>query len=191
MLSHILLGFGIGLQYSLIVGFEAGIFFVIAYGVMKAGAFLTADLLTVTAGSPEIERMKGLGARFPVIGISFMIFTIGLIGVPATAGFLGKLLVFQAGMATATTGGVILALILAGNSALSLGYYVPVLSTLLFQEYHEGKELTHTGSTTMALSVSVSIVALAFVTVYLGLFPQVLFEWISRAAEQLFVWGGL
>jgi len=188
-MGYILLGFGIGLQYSLIIGFEAGIFFAIAYGVMKAGAFLAADLFTVAAGSPEIQQMKGLGARFPVMGIAFTIFILGLIGVPPTAGFLGKLLIFQSGMTTSTPGGVILALILAGNSALSLGYYVPVLSTLLFRGDREGHEPVRAGSATMALSTSASILALALATIYLGLFPLGVLDWISRAAGQLFTWG--
>jgi NADH-quinone oxidoreductase subunit N/multicomponent Na+:H+ antiporter subunit D len=188
-MGYILLGFGIGLRYSLIIGFEAGIFFVIAYGVMKAGAFLAADLFTVAAGSPEIRRMKGLGARFPLVGIAFTIFILGLIGVPATAGFLGKLLVFQSGVDASTAGGVILGLILAGNSALSLGYYVPVLSTLLFRGDHEGDEPARVRGAAMALSTSAGVVALALVTVYLGLFPLGLFTWISRAAMQLFPWG--
>jgi proton-translocating NADH-quinone oxidoreductase chain N len=188
-MGYILLGFGIGLSYSLIIGFEAGIFFAISYGVMKAGAFLAADQFTVAAGSPEIQRMKGLGARYPVMGFAFTIFILGLIGVPATGGFLGKLLVFQSGMAAFTTGGVILALILAGNSALSLGYYVPVLSTILFRGHHEGHERARGGNTAIALGTSVSIAALALTTIYLGLFPAVLFDWITRAAGQLFVWG--
>jgi NADH-quinone oxidoreductase subunit N/multicomponent Na+:H+ antiporter subunit D len=188
-MGYILLGFGIGLSYSLIMGFEAGLFFAIAYGVMKAGAFLAADLFTAAAGSPEIQRMKGLGARYPVMGFAFTIFILGLIGVPATGGFLGKLLVFQSGMAAFTTGGVILALILAGNSALSLGYYVPVLSTLLFRGRDEGHGQARGGNTAIALGTSVSIAALALTTIYLGLFPAALFDWISRAAAQLFVWG--
>jgi NADH-quinone oxidoreductase subunit N/multicomponent Na+:H+ antiporter subunit D len=188
-MGYILLGFGIGLQYSLIVGFEAGLFFAIAYGVMKAGAFLAADLFTVAAGSPEVRRMQGLGARFPLMGISFAIFILGLIGVPATGGFLGKLLVFQAGMTASTPAGVILVLVLAGNSVLSLGYYVPVLSTLLFRGRDEGHEPVQAVSAPMALTTSASVIALALATVCLGLFPLGLFDWISRAAGQLFIWG--
>jgi len=188
-MGYILLGFGIGLSYSLIMGLEAGIFFMIAYGVMKAGAFLAADLFTDAAGSPDIQRMKGIGTHYPVIGLAFTIFILGLIGVPATGGFLGKLLVFQSGMTVSTAGGVTLALILAANSALSLGYYVPVLSTILFRGHDDEHEPVRARNTTLALSISVSVVVLALTTIYLGLFPGALFDWISRAAWQLFVWG--
>jgi len=188
-MGYILLGFGIGLRYGLILGLEAGIFFVVAYGVMKAGAFLVADLFTVAAGSPDIRRMKGLGAARPVMGCAFSIFILGLIGVPATGGFLGKLLVFQSGMSVSTMGGVALALILAANSALSLGYYVPVLSTILFRGNAGAHEPARTEIPPIALSVSVSIIILALATVYLGLFPPAFFDWISRAAGELFPWG--
>jgi proton-translocating NADH-quinone oxidoreductase chain N len=194
-MGYILLGFGIGIQYSLLAGFEAGLFYAVAYSVMKGGAFLAADVFTGAAGSPEIAKMRGLGARHPVVGVSFAIFILGLIGVPATAGFMGKLLVFDAGMATHVLGGVLLALILAANSALSLGYYVPILSTLLFQ----GHEAEHAapvaaadgGEHRLPLSSSTAIATLAAVTVYLGLFPQTLFDWIAKAAQTLTAFWGV
>ena len=193
-MGYILLGFGIGMQYGLVLGFEAGLFYAVAYSVMKGGAFLAADLFTAAAGSPETERMRGLGARHPVVGVSFAIFILGLVGVPTTAGFLGKLLVFQAGMATNAVGGVVLALILAANSALSLGYYVPILSTLLFQGHEAGHAAPAAaadgGVESMPRSTSAGIAALAAVTIYLGLFPQVLFDWISKAMLGLAaIWG--
>ena len=193
-MGYILLGFGIGMQYGLALGFEAGLFYTVAYGVMKGGAFLTADLFAAAAGSPETARMRGLGARHPVLGVAFTIFIFGLIGVPATAGFLGKLLVFQAGMATHVVGGVVLALILAANSALSLGYYVPILSTLLFQGHEAAHEAAAAaadgGEAKLPWSTSTGIVALAAVTIYLGLFPQILFDWIGKATQGLTaLWG--
>jgi proton-translocating NADH-quinone oxidoreductase chain N len=194
-MGYILLGFGIGMEYNLLLGFEAGLFYAVAYSVMKGGAFLAADLFTAAAGSPEVTKMRGLGARHPVVGVAFTIFIFGLVGVPTTAGFLGKLLIFQAGMATNALGGVVLALVLAANSALSLGYYVPILSTLLFQ----GREADHAapaaaadgGEEKLPVSTSAGIVVLAGATIYLGLFPQVLFEWIARAAAVLATFGGV
>lgn len=188
-MGYILLGFGIGIQYSLVLGLEAGLLYLVAYSVMKAGAFLAADLFTGAVGSGETEKMRGVAARHPVVGVSFAIFILGLVGVPATVGFLGKLLVFEAGMATNTVGGVVLALILAANSALSLGYYVPILSTTMFS----GRGATHAapaaaadgGEERLPLSTSAAVAVLAGVTIYLGLFPQTLLGWLEGAAQLL------
>src|SRR5512136_1097687 len=160
-MGYILLGFGIGLIYNLPLGFTAGLYYAIAYAMMKSGAFFATDAFARQAGSFRTARMGGLGARHPLLGLSMVVFIFGLIGVPFTSGFLGKLLLEQAGMVTSMTGGVVLALILALNSALSLGYYIPVISAVVF---------------------------LALVTVYLGLFPES-FEWISHAAPQIFIGG--
>ncbi len=195
-MGYILLGFGIGLIYNLPLGFTAGLYYAIAYSVMKGGAFIAADAFAAEAGSPEIAQMKGLGARHPLIGISFVIFVFGLIGVPFTCGFLGKLLLEQAGMVTSMMSGVVLALILALNSIISLGYYVPILSTLMFSR----NSLAYAGEPSTPVqepqrpvkkipaSVISAVVVFAVITVYLGLFPES-FDWITHAAGQIFPWG--
>jgi proton-translocating NADH-quinone oxidoreductase chain N len=188
-MGYILLGFGIGMLYNLPLGFTAGLYYAIAYSVMKSGAFLAADAFSQRAGSFEIAKMRGLGARNPLLGIAFLIFVLGLIGVPFTCGFLGKLLLEQAGMVTSMMSGVVLALVLALNSAISLGYYVPILSTLLFKDPEQ--DLTGQAPVTtreIPLTSLSAVVILAIITVYLGLFPES-FDWISHAAGQIFTWG--
>ena len=190
-MGYILLGFGIGMIYSLRLGFTAGLYYAIAYSVMKGGAFIAADAFATESGSPLIERMQGVGARHPLIGISFVIFVFGLIGVPFTCGFLGKLLLEQAGMVTSMAGGVVLALILAANSIISLGYYVPILSTLMFSRHvpvQAPDSVPAVKGYTIPASVISAVIFLAVVTVYFGLFPES-FDWISHAAGQLFAWG--
>ncbi len=190
-MGYILLGFGIGLIYHLPLGFIAGLYYAIAYSIMKSGAFIAADAFGSYAGSYNVAEMRGLGARYPLMGIAFTIFVMGLIGVPFTCGFMGKMLLEQAGMVTSMMSGVALALILALNSAISLGYYVPVLSTLLFKG-KEPAEPVQVEISTKKIPVSVlsAVVCLAIITVYLGLFPES-FDWISHAANQLFTWGGM
>jgi len=184
--GYILLGFGIGMVYNLPLGFTAGFYYAIAYTMMKAGAFIATDVFAKDAGSYETAQMKGVGAKYSLLGIPYDIFIFGLSGVPFTAGFLGKLLLVQAGMLTATMGGISLALILVLNSALSLGYYVPVISTLMF--YGAESDRSRTQRIKIPLPVVTTVLFLAFVTVYFGLFPES-FGWISRASGQIFTWG--
>jgi NADH:ubiquinone oxidoreductase subunit 2 (subunit N) len=185
-MGYILLGFGIGLIYNIPLGFTAGLYYAIAYAMMKSGAFFATDAFARDAGSFRVDRMGGLGARHPLLGLSMIVFIFGLIGVPFTSGFLGKLLLEQAGMATSMAGGVVLALILALNSALSLGYYIPVISTLLF--CGSDKAVCPANPKPLPLTVVSAVAFLALVTVYLGLFPES-FEWISHAARQIFIGG--
>jgi len=185
-MGYILLGFGIGLIYNLPLGFTAGLYYALAYAMMKSGAFLATEAFARDAGSYRTKEMRGLGARHPLLGLSFVVFIFGLSGVPFTSGFLGKLLLEQAGMVTSMASGVILALVLALNSALSLGYYVPVISTLLFCGRDE--PTCPAGVKPLPLTVVSAVVFLALVTVYLGLFPES-FDWISHAAGQIFIGG--
>ena len=186
-MGYILLPLGIALAYGLATGILAGLFYAVAYGLMKGGAFLSADLLAADAGSTETSRMKGVGGRNPVVGVAFAIFILGLVGVPATAGFVGKALIFLAGMSTLTWGGVALALVLAANSALSLGYYVPLVSTIFFGgdagEGHgapPGKRIPLPGT--------IAVVLLALATVALGFFPGAIAGWLGTASAY-FPWG--
>ncbi|MGB9176857.1 MAG: NADH-quinone oxidoreductase subunit N [Methanoregula sp.] len=187
-MGYILLGFGIGLIYHLPLGFTAGLYYAIAYAMMKSGAFFATDAFARDSGSFKVAGMAGLGARHPLLGLSMIVFIFGLIGVPFTSGFLGKLLLEQAGMSTSMMSGVVLALILALNSALSLGYYIPVISTLLF--CGTDKTVCPVNPKPLPKSVVSAVLFLALVTVYLGLFPES-FDWISRAARQIFIGGGL
>jgi F420H2 dehydrogenase subunit N len=187
-MGYILLGFGIGLIYNLPLGFTAGLYYAIAYAMMKSGAFFATDAFARESGSFKVAGMGGLGARHPFLGVSMILFIFGLIGVPFTSGFLGKLLLEQAGMSTSMMSGVVLALILAMNSALSLGYYIPVISTLLF--CGTDKAVCMVNPKPQPLTVVSAVMFLALVTVYLGLFPES-FEWISHAARQIFIGGVL
>ncbi|OPX64265.1 MULTISPECIES: NADH-quinone oxidoreductase subunit N [unclassified Methanoregula] len=185
-MGYILLGFGIGLIYNLPLGFVAGLYYAIAYSMMKSGAFFATDAFARDAGTFRTEGMGGLGARHPVLGFSMVVFVFGLIGVPFTSGFLGKLLLEQAGMVTSMAGGVALALILALNSALSLGYYIPVISTLLF--CGSDRAICPVPVKPLPLTIISAVAFLALVTIYFGLFPES-FEWISHAAQQIFIGG--
>lgn len=191
-MGYILLGFGVGLQYSVSIGLAAGLFYLTVYGIMKGGAFLCAGAFSkATNGGMTLEELRGAGVRNPIVGMSFALFILGLIGIPATAGFPGKLMLFQAGLTPQIGGdwvnwGTFLAVALALNSALSLGYYVPALNYILFKPGHDDK----VRESKLPASVVIAIVPLAVFTVLLGLYPQLAMD-VVNPASALFRPGGM
>lgn len=70
------------------------LFYIAVYTIMNIGVFASIQLLEKTTGSTEIHAYSGLGKYSPIIFTIFTILGISLIGLPPTAGFIGKLLVF-------------------------------------------------------------------------------------------------
>lgn len=76
-------------------GADAVLVYLVAYALMTAGAF--AVLMYLNAGEKRIETVDdlgGLGESNPAAAGLLAVFFVSLIGLPATAGFVGKLLVF-------------------------------------------------------------------------------------------------
>ncbi|MFU8890704.1 MAG: NADH-quinone oxidoreductase subunit N [Anaerosomatales bacterium] len=103
-----------------------------AYALAAAGAFLAAG--SFAAARPgwdgTIAGLAGLGRERPWLGAAVAVAMFSLIGMPLTAGFWGKFLVF--GVAV-SAGYWWLALVGVIASVISFGYYGAVLKNLYFE----------------------------------------------------------
>ncbi|MEP7219954.1 MAG: proton-conducting transporter membrane subunit, partial [Bacteroidota bacterium] len=84
-------------------------------------------------GSEELEDFKGLGPRMPLVGVLFSVMMVSLVGLPPTAGFIGKLFLFNA-LLSAGRGFLWLAVIGVINSVISLYYYIRVLKVMYLEK---------------------------------------------------------
>ncbi len=66
---------------------------------MNLGAFAVVQLIA-RAGDRrnEVEDYNGIGFQSPVLAFSLTLFLLSLLGMPLTAGFIGKILVFRAAL---------------------------------------------------------------------------------------------
>ncbi|HEX9016000.1 MAG TPA: NADH-quinone oxidoreductase subunit N [Chloroflexota bacterium] len=146
------------------LGTNAVLFYLVAYTAMNLGAF--AVMVAVSEGTEEragIKDYEGLAQRNPWLAGAMTVFLLSLAGVPPTAGFLGKLYVFEA----AVQGGYLwLAIIGVLTSVVALYYYLKVLAAMWM--VRPGTAVV--GSRATASAVLVVAVALFF-TVQLGLLP--------------------
>ncbi|MFC1556108.1 NADH-quinone oxidoreductase subunit N, partial [candidate division KSB1 bacterium] len=77
-------------------GLKAIMLYVIVYMFMNFGAFIVVDAIASKIKSENIKDYVGLGARAPFLSAAMVVFLLSLTGVPPTAGFIGKIMIFGA-----------------------------------------------------------------------------------------------
>ena len=147
--------------------------YLLAYALMNAGAFAVISMLYDKPGQQHsIAELSGYGYRYPLLAACLAISMLSLGGIPPTAGFLGKYLVF---MHAVSSGNTWLALIGVVASLIGVFYYLRVVYTLYM------KPATREGKLAVDGWGRLSAVIAAGATVLLGLMPGPLLAWIIDA----------
>ena len=163
---------------STAAGVAAVLFYLAAYSLMKVGAFLVLSHLGQTGEKRlDIQDYAGLGSKQPVLAACFSLFLLSLLGLPATAGFLGKFFAFQAALDSRIVWLVVIAAI---NSVVGAYYYLRVIVAMYFWE--PSKEYT---PSRVAPALTAALCAAAAGTLYLGLFPARILAFAKAAADSL------
>lgn len=168
----------VGLVAGTRLGLSAVLFYLLAYAFMKISAFSAVIALTGKGdGRVNMDDYAGLGFKHPVLSLTLSLALLGLIGVPATSGFIGKLYLFTAALDAGYLGLVLIAVL---NSALSVFYYVrPII--VMFMRQAEVEPLAVEVSPALALVMLIA----ALLTLLLGLFPGKLLEVVNFSAAAL------
>jgi NADH-quinone oxidoreductase subunit N len=127
-------------------GNGAALFYLAAYSLATLGAFACVAAISGKdrdAGSPE--DLRGLARRRPLVAAVMTASLLSLAGMPLTAGFIGKFMLFSAGVRAGTMA-LALALVLALNSAISLFYYLRLVSLMYRREEDAGAADASTGA---------------------------------------------
>jgi NADH-quinone oxidoreductase subunit N len=139
-------------------------FYLLAYAIMNMGAFA---IVTLIAGRGDrhdrVEDYHGIGFKSPVLAFSLSIFLLSLLGMPLTAGFMGKIVVFSAALRQGYTWLVVIGVL---NTAVSAYYYLRLIIVMFFRERTtpwEAPRIPATASVVLVLTIAAVF--------YLGLFP--------------------
>jgi NADH-quinone oxidoreductase subunit N len=103
-------------------------FYMTSYG-FSIIAIITVGLV-VNDAEDRIEALRGLGKRNPLLALVAVISILSLAGIPPTAGFFGKYMVFS----HAWNGWWWLVIVALINSAISIYYYLRMLGTVISAE---------------------------------------------------------
>lgn len=165
--GYVLVGLAVGTPEA--VG--AMLYYLLAYLFMVAGTFAVIAWLSLSRPQEMLDDFEGLGRSVPWVAAAVVVFMISFIGIPPTAGFLGKFYLIRAAVSADM---VWLAVVMVVNSAISAGYYYGIVRRMY---------LTQQTASTVALPASTALVVgvAAAATVLLMLMPQPIINWLNAA----------
>jgi len=146
------------------LGNASVLFYLLVYTFTTAGAFGVILLLERNGREAvEVGDLAGLASRHPVMALVLTIFLLSLIGIPPTAGFVGKFYLFGAAV---RAGYIWLAVIGVLNSAVAAYYYLRIVVVMYMRE-PEGAPTDVSPSLAGTLAVFVALCGV----IWLGVMP--------------------
>ena len=111
-------------------GYKALLFYFVIYVIMNMAAFMIIQIVEELTKGDEVSNYRGLGKTHPLIMICFTVVLISLTGLPPTAGFTAKFLVFTSILELYNSTGSywLMALMITGaiTTVVSLFYYFKI-----------------------------------------------------------------
>jgi NADH-quinone oxidoreductase subunit N len=159
------------------LGTQATLVYLLAYFLMNFGAFYVVILIANKTGSENLDDYRGLGKTMPLAGAALTVFLISLVGLPPTAGFIGKLMIF-ASLLNKGSLYMVLAFIGIMTSVISLYYYMLIPLNMFL------RDSTQTEQRNMSISMTARIVmiALMVLTLYFGIYFAPMMEFANYSS---------
>lgn len=146
-------------------GFRAALFYGIFYALVSLAAFGAIAVFERGGFTDQLDDYKGGGGREPFAAAILAISMFALAGIPPTAGFIGKFMIFASALRSGETALAVIGILTA---AVSVFYYLRVVVNLYLQRAESKFSVEITAAEKLVLSVVVLLILLT------GLFPGLL-----------------
>ncbi len=167
-----------------------GVLLALGHALMKGGAFIAVAVVGYMVlsdnknakNTDDLSNFAGLGKRAPITALSLFVFFLALAGIPPSAGFIGKFVLFYSvtvqAVSTASTWLLAIVIIAILNSALSIYYYARVIKYMYVLPPAGGR--IHE-----PLPYVVAILLAVIGTIGIGLYPEPVINMAMNAAAVL------
>src|SRR5947208_3973398 len=157
--------------------YAAALFYMVIYAIMTVGAFGMLIYLSHAGFECEnLDDMRGLNRRHPWYAFLMLLIMFSLAGIPPTAGFYAKLVVFQAAVAAGHVWLAVAAILL---SLVGAFYYLRVVKLMYFDEPVEAMPVRVQPAARLVLSAN------GLFLLVLGIIPQSLMAMCAAAVARL------
>jgi NADH-quinone oxidoreductase subunit N len=156
--------------------YAAVLFYLLSYALVKIGAFtIVSEIGGWGEKNLTLDDYAGLAQRQPVAAAALSLYLLSLLGLPVTAGFFGKFYIFKAAVNSHL---IWLAVLMAINSIIGAYYYLRVIVVMYMRE--GSAEALAAAPVRFPVAVNVVLAVTAIGTVYFGLFPNQVLNFILQ-----------
>ncbi|MEZ5426147.1 MAG: NADH-quinone oxidoreductase subunit N [Pyrinomonadaceae bacterium] len=143
-------------------------FYMLTYAITNLGAFAIVTLLgRKNDRRNDFEDYNGIGFKSPVLSFSLSLFMLSLLGLPLTAGFMGKVLVFRPALEAGNVLLTVLVVVAVINTAISAYYYLRLIVVMFFKE-----RTTEWIEPKIPAALTVALVITVLGVFYFGIFSE-------------------
>jgi len=154
---------------------DAVVFYLVAYLLMTLLSFAVLIIVAQRTGE-QIGDFDGLANRSPFLAFAMLIGMVSLAGLPFTAGFFGKFLIFYAAIAQHQTTLVVVGII---TVACGFYYYLKVVRAMYWQPPASSAAIPLNGLSRAA------IIAMMLATIFLGVYPQPILRALKAQGQSI------
>ncbi len=154
----------------------AVLFYLLSYALVKIGAFtIVSEIGGAGEKNLSLDDYAGLAQRQPFAAATLSLFLLSLLGLPVTAGFFGKFYIFKAAVNSHL---IWLAVMMGVNSIIGAYYYLRLIVVMYMKEGSAEAMAAPVVRFPVAVNVVLAITAIG--TVYFGLFPNQVLNFILQ-----------
>jgi NADH:ubiquinone oxidoreductase subunit 2 (subunit N) len=161
---------------SWFLGANGTLFYLFAYLFANLAIFTAVIAFENATGSTEIADYRGLIKRSPLLAGVLLVGLLSLAGIPGTAGFLAKFLVFGAAVQLGIWQTLALAVVGVLTSVIAAFYYLNVVRQMFFEPAAEGAQRV---TVPLGLKAGLAVTALGILVV--GIYPQPFIQFATQA----------
>lgn len=163
-------------------GIRGALLQIVFHALAKDILFLAAGAIIMSTGFTRVDQLKGIGKKMPVTMWCFTLASLSLIGIPPLSGFISKWYLATAALFCSYPAlGIAGVVVLIVSALLTAGYLMPIVTDGFFPGSNFVAERKEVGK-----QMTVPMIAFSACTVFFGLLPCWLFNWIDNFISRFF-----
>ncbi|MGQ9542731.1 MAG: complex I subunit 5 family protein [Candidatus Bathyarchaeia archaeon] len=170
-----------GLSVATVYGLTGSLFHIFNHALGKALLFLCSGAFLLATGTRDLNHLAGVGRRMKITGLTFIVGSLALAGIPPLNGFQSEFMIVLAGLQRGATNNLwyLFSGAMIINILFSVGYYLRIVQIVALHDPSGPASKAKEAPAPMLFSM----VLLAILCIAIGIYPSPVVSLANQAAQ--------